>query len=87
MASVWTYSDWITYDEDSSTRLTRLRLHIQEVSDFLSTGDYNINGRSVDKSALQGQLKILYEKEEEESKKAGSTNGKRHAFTRGRATF
>ena len=28
---MWTYADWITYD-DLTTRLTRLRLHIVEVS-------------------------------------------------------
>ncbi len=30
MANRWTYSDWITLD--GADRLTRLRLHIQEVS-------------------------------------------------------
>lgn len=31
MADHWTYADWIT-KTDASERLTRLRLHIQEVS-------------------------------------------------------
>ena len=87
MASVWTYSDWITYDEGTSTRLTNLRLHIQEVSDFISSGNYSINGRSIDKDALAKQLEVLMAKEESESKKRGSNDGSRSAFTSGRMNF
>lgn len=42
--ALWTYSDWITHD-DQATRLTRLRLHIVEVSEhILGT---STRGRSV----------------------------------------
>ena len=33
MANRWVYSNWITLD--GAARLTQLRLHIQEVSDFI----------------------------------------------------
>lgn len=36
MAS-WTYSDYVTYTRGSVTYLERLRLHIQEVVDQIST--------------------------------------------------
>lgn len=65
MASpAWTYSDWIKsslYPVGSTARLQRLEQHIQEVSDFISTGNYNVGGRSMDKSALQDYLKSLHE--------------------------
>ena len=43
----WTYSDYVTYDHDSS-RVTRLRLHVQEVSNALN------NYKSQGYSGMQG---------------------------------
>jgi hypothetical protein len=87
MASVWTYSDWITYDQDSANRLTRLRLHIQEVSDFISTGNYSKGGRNIDKGDLQKYLDSLLDKEKEETSISGGATGKTAAFTRGKPLF
>ena len=87
MASVWTYSGWINLDDGSAARLTQLRLHIQEVSDFISSGNYTMNGRSIDKDSLQKMLETLMKKEEAESKQVASSNGNRSAFTSGRMLF
>jgi len=80
----WTYSDWITYDNGSLTRLSRLRLHIQEVSDFISTGDYTVQGRSLDKSQVERYLEKLMAKEKEESKVTNAVNGKSAPFVTAR---
>ena len=80
----WDYSDWITYAAGSSTRLTRLRLHIKEVSDFISTGSYSTEGKSQSKDFLQDYLKNLLAKEKDEAATAEQTSGNRVTFTRGR---
>jgi hypothetical protein len=51
----WTYSDWVTY-ADGSSKLSRLRLHVQEVSDKLSSADYSTEGLSVSRGNLPGYL-------------------------------
>lgn len=61
-----------------------MRLHIQEVSDFISTGNYTVSSRSMDKSAIQDYLDTLLEKEKEESVKVGNALGTRTSFVRGR---
>ncbi len=33
--ALWSYSDWITYENGNPERLRRLRLHIQELSEHL----------------------------------------------------
>lgn len=42
--AAWAYSDWVT-KTDPSDRLTRLRLHIQEVSEAIQ--DVSGGGRSI----------------------------------------
>lgn len=84
-APEWTYSDWITYESGTATRLTRLRLHIKEVSDRISTGNYSNQKGSHDKDALEKYLELLHRDERSESAAAGATNGSRAYFTRGRA--
>lgn len=59
----WSYSDYITYERTDPTRLTRLRLHIKEVSDFISTGSYSVQGKSHTKSELVNELMRLREEE------------------------
>lgn len=81
----WTYSDWVTYDTGSATRLTRLRLHIQEVSDAISTGNYSNTKGSRDKDAIERYLESLHRKEAEEASAAGAAAGTRAYYTRGRA--
>jgi len=57
----WTYSDWVTLTSKSS-RLTRLRLHIQEVVDELSAS-VSADGVSFNPSPLTNYLKMLEAKE------------------------
>lgn len=83
----WTYSDWITKESGSADRLSRLRLHIQEVSDFISTGNFTTEGKSIDKDNLQNYLGRLLDLEpgEASASAAASSTSKRAFFTRGRA--
>jgi hypothetical protein len=54
----WTYSDWVTY-ADGSAKLTRLRQHVQEVSDKLSSADYSTEGLSISRGSTAGYLETL----------------------------
>lgn len=86
MAAAWDYSDYITYERGTSTRLTRLRLHIKEISDYVSTGGYNVQGKSHTKAELVNELARLREEEKELSAitvTSASTN--RAPFVRGKA--
>lgn len=77
----WTYSDYVTYDRSSATRLTRLRLHIQEVSDALQAGDWvQSGGVTVGQRGLTGLLERL--QTEEATLERLSSGGLR--FSRGR---
>lgn len=80
----WTYSDWITLSPGSEARLTRLRLHIQEVSDRISTGNYSNPKGSHDKDALQRELESLRKAEKAETLASASTTGRGSSFTRAR---
>jgi hypothetical protein len=71
-ASGWAYSDWITLEAGSASRLERLRLHIREVSDKISTGSYSVEGKSHDFDAVQRYLDRLLTAEKEEMS-GGST--------------
>lgn len=85
MASAeWTYSDWITYAPDDSSRLTRLRLHIKEVSDALRTGSYEVGDTSVDKDLIQDYHASLMDTLKSEEASAPSTTSKRTYWTRGK---
>lgn len=62
MAAAWTYSDWrlsSLYPIGSVARQQRLEQHIKEVSDFISTGNFSIEGRSQNKDSLQKYLESL----------------------------
>jgi len=88
VAATWTYSDWVTYDPGSSTRLSRLRLHIQEVSDRISQGSFSTEGKSHDYAYLESYLKQLHDKESEEAAiAAGSTGARSVTFTRGKPIY
>lgn len=52
----WTYSDWITLT--GSSRLTRLRLYIQELSDALTAATTS-NGESYNPQLLQSEIARL----------------------------
>jgi hypothetical protein len=80
----WVYSDWITYDRSSTTRLERLRLHIQELSDFC-TGSYKITNREVKKDDVEKRIIALLAQEQTEAEATDTTSGNRVGFTRARA--
>jgi hypothetical protein len=75
----WTYSDWITQTTDS-TRLTRLRLHIQEVSDKI-TQEVSSGGNSRSSSALQAYLADI---RKEEKSLAAAVSGASGGVSRAR---
>ena len=67
----YTYADWIT-QADNATRLTRLRLHIQEVSEAMTAG-MTADGVSVNPSNL-GQYYDMLTKREESLGASNSNN-------------
>jgi hypothetical protein len=83
-APAWTYSDWVTYEPGSASRLTQLRLHIKEVSDALSTGNYSNPKGAHDKSYLQDYVADLLRKEASEAAVVGISTDIRTSWTRGR---
>lgn len=88
MATTWTYSDWVTYDPGSATRISRLRLHIQEVSDRISQGDFTTEGKAHSYGYLESYLKELHSKEKEETATSAGTSSSRSVmFTRGKPIY
>ena len=55
----WTYADWITQTAKAD-RVTRLRLHIQEVSGQIEAGMTH-TGRTFDPEPLRQYLSTLFE--------------------------
>lgn len=84
----WEHSGWITEADGSSARLTELRAHIQEVSDFLKSGNASINGsggnKSISKDYLQGYLADLLRREKTEAAQSAPSAANRASFTRAR---
>lgn len=71
MANRWTYSNWITLD--GPERLARLRLHIQEVSDFTQgTATRGLSVTAVDTNYLATLMK---EEKELQSRQVGDGSG------------
>lgn len=66
----WTYSDYVTYDRTSATRLTRLRLHIQEVSEKIDT-EVSADGKSEQLFSLRLYLDRLLNEEKDLEQRAG----------------
>ena len=62
MADAWTYADWITYAEstaaEAASKLTRLRLHMQEVSQAV-TADVSAGSKSRSTGSLNEYLRDL----------------------------
>lgn len=83
-ASAWTYSDWITYARGDPLRVQRLRLHVQEVADKLSTSQsYSTgSGFSVTHRDLSAYLASLQKQEIEETKIAATVAGTRVGWSR-----
>ena len=78
----WTYSDYVTYDYGSS-RLSRFRLHLQEVMDAL-TAEVSANGRSKSTETIGEYLTNLQKREDAEIAQCKRAAGSTPAFTRGR---
>jgi hypothetical protein len=81
--AAWAYDDWITYD-DGSAKLTRLRLHVQEVSARLSQpASYSTDGLSVARDS--GALTAYYDRLREDLAALESSfgNSGRAIVTRG----
>lgn len=83
MAAGWTYSDWIIKAAGSTDRLDRLRLHIKEVSDFISTGSFNVQGKSKSKGEVEQYLQTLLKREESEVAATGGASDISTTFVRG----
>ena len=66
----WTYGDWVTYAPGAS-RLARLRLHVQEVSDQV-VREVSADGKSVSSSAVQAYLNGLMDRMDSEERRAAS---------------
>lgn len=80
----WLYSDWVTLATGSTARLTRLRLHIQEVSDAISTGNVSNTKGSRDKDAIEKYLEKLHALEKTEVGASSASTGLGTSFTRAR---
>lgn len=65
----WTYSDYIV--STGQARLTRLRLHIQEVSDQLTAATTS-NGESYNPQVLESYLSRLQKTERELASELGA---------------
>lgn len=89
-AASWTYSDWTlsaTYPDGSVAKRDRLELHIKEVSDYISTGDYSEDGKSHAKLELQTYLEGLKRDLEGLKAAVSASTGARTNWTRGKASL
>lgn len=79
----WTYSDYVTHDY-GATRLSRFRLHVQEVADTISAEMASV-GKSYSANARQRYLDSLRKVEATEIRRCREAAGSVPVFTRGRA--
>jgi hypothetical protein len=88
VATTWVYSDWLTYERGDATRLSRLRLHMKELSDELAKiQQYTTGGgfgvqRSTSEVAVY--LAKLQQLEVEETKILAAASGNRVGWSRAR---
>lgn len=82
----WTYSDWVTKATGSAERLSRLRLHLQEVTDQIGAS-YSLPGISMSKGELVAYADRLKADEAVEAAAVERATGTRVGWTRGRATL
>lgn len=83
----WTYSDWVTEGTGTALRLSRLRLHIQEVSDKVQGQKYSADGgTTLDNRdhSLGRYLDSLHRREKTEEAAVERAAGRRPLFSRGR---
>jgi len=79
----WTFSDWIKEDVGSATRLTKLRCHIEEVSNAIKGPNFTHAGSSIDRMHLQKYLDSLMALEPTESAKVTTGSSASPVFTKG----
>lgn len=85
MPLAWTYSSWVTQPEGTALRLSQLRLHIQEVSNFLATGSYSgEGGRSTSVGDDRAYLDTLLTREKFEAEQVGLALGTRLGWSAAR---
>lgn len=75
----WTYSDWRSESTDSA-RLTRLRLYLQELEDFLTADSSSTHG-GVNFGNIQARIKALEEQERELAKRVEGLDSDSSAAT------
>lgn len=83
-SSAWTYSNWSTYDPGSTSRLTQLRLHVQEVADVLKKGSYTVEGRAWSAAEIRAYYETLLKSLSTEEAASSVSSERRTYFTRGR---
>ena len=81
----WTYSDYVTYDY-GSTRLSRFRSHIQEVSDVISA-EMSSGSDSYAASNRRAYLESLRKAESREIAASNAASASAPVFLRGSAKF
>lgn len=72
---MWTYSDWVTLS--GAARLTRLRLHVQEVADALHSRSTAVSadGKSMTREQLVQYYESVARREREMGAAAGGSAG------------
>lgn len=87
MPSAWTYSDWVTLESGSSSRLSQLRLHIQEVSDRIAETPTSVSGDGGAASWSQHSdyLKTLLAEEKSLADEVDQGDGTRMGWAKARA--
>jgi hypothetical protein len=83
----WTYSDWVTYESGSASRLSRLRLHVQEVSDRIAETPTSVagDGGSASWSPHSDYLKTLLAEEKSLAQEVDQADGTRMGWAKARA--
>lgn len=78
MALSWSYEDYIEYEYGSATRLSKLRSHIREVSNYLrNPGKMALEGRDIEYRDLKEYIKDLRAEERELASLAAGNSGVR----------
>lgn len=83
MADAWTYADYITYERSDATRLTRLRLHIQEITQAIDN-EMRTGGDDIESRELRMMWADLKKEERELSALQASLSGSRFVMGRPR---
>ena len=84
--AAWTYSNWdLDYTDGSAEQLLQLKRYIKEISDWLSTGNTAVEGKSHEKDFWMAELKRLGAVRDQLPVRVSAAAGDQSPFTRGRA--